>query len=304
MLVVQNRIEDAGFSDIEVTTLGADKVLICRSSDVHVSTIINDAKEFFEHLFTNFVRWEKKVMSFQRGAWLRLYGILIHAWNETFFKLCTLDCGRFLRTDSCSVDQERFDYARVLIATSSFEIINCIGELMIDGDLVKVKILEEWGFNICDDACLYEEDEDGTVTQPEKEEGQVDPGIDVNADILVEKIVKDLVDSDGHVKSNVDVEFLDDSDSDFEPCTSSHSKQKPDGEFPMGTATTPVLLVHIVTHHVECASLNNNVDARGIVVNHAAHVEVRVVGGDVLDAEQHVVTVSDSHCNRKRTRTA
>ena len=67
---------------------------------------------------------------------------------------------------------------------------------MIDGDLVKVKIIEEWGFNIGDDACLYEEDEDGTDTQPEKEEGRVDPEIDVNTDILVEKIVKDLVDSE------------------------------------------------------------------------------------------------------------
>jgi len=79
ILNIQNRIEDAGFSDIEVTLIGADRVLIRSSSDVHVSTIINDAKEFFEYFFTNFVRWEKKVMPFQRGAWFRLYGIPIHA---------------------------------------------------------------------------------------------------------------------------------------------------------------------------------------------------------------------------------
>jgi len=36
------------------------------------------------------------------------------------------------------VDKERFDYARVLIATSSLEIINCTEELLIDGELVKV----------------------------------------------------------------------------------------------------------------------------------------------------------------------
>lgn len=96
----------------------------------------------------------------------------------------------FFLTDSCSVDKEKFDYARVLIATSSFEIINCTDELMIDGELVK--ILEEWGFNIGDDDCLYDEDEDGSDTQTEKEEGKVDPGLDGNAEILVEKLVKKL----------------------------------------------------------------------------------------------------------------
>jgi len=55
--LVQNRIADAGFSDIDIIPLGADRVLIYSSSDVHVSTI---------------VQWEKKVASFQRGAWLRL----------------------------------------------------------------------------------------------------------------------------------------------------------------------------------------------------------------------------------------
>ena len=201
------------------------------------------------------------------------------------------------------MDKERFDYARVLIATSSFEIINCTEELMIDGDLVKVKIIEEWGFNIGDDACLYEEDEDGTDTQPEKEEGRVDPEIDVNTDILVEKIVKDLVDSEWHVKSNADVEFLEVTDSDVEPRTSSHSKQKSEGEFPMDIAATSVLSAPLVTHHVECASSNNDADEQGPVVNLEAHMEVRGVDSDGLVAEQRDVTMPDSHSKRRRTRT-
>ena len=82
-------------------------------------------------------------MPFQRGAWLRLYGIPLHVWNETFFKLCVLDCGCYLRTDSCTLDREIFDYARVLIATSSLEIINLVKKLLIDGELVEVKIIEE-----------------------------------------------------------------------------------------------------------------------------------------------------------------
>ncbi|MCI52755.1 hypothetical protein A2U01_0074001, partial [Trifolium medium] len=60
------------------------------------------AKEFFKLFLSNWVRWEKEVMSVHRGAWVRLYGIPLHVWNENFFKLCVFDCGRFLREDSCT----------------------------------------------------------------------------------------------------------------------------------------------------------------------------------------------------------
>jgi len=194
---VQNRIADAGFSDIVITSVGANIVLLRSSSNVLFHTRINDAKEFFDHFFTNLVRWEKEILSFQRGVWLRIYGVPIHAWNASFFKLCSLDCGRFLRTNACSVEKERFDYARVLVATSSYEIINCSEEILIDGVLVTVKIFEEWGFNIGEDACLFEEEDEVKEEPLEQEDVQVDHRMDANANILVEKLVNDLVVSKG-----------------------------------------------------------------------------------------------------------
>ena len=101
---------------------------------------------------------------------MRIYGIPIHAWNESFFKLCILDCGRYLRTDECSVEKERFNYARVLVATTSYEILNCSEEVLIDGEVVTVKIIEEWGFNIGEDACLFEEEDEARETQSLQEE--------------------------------------------------------------------------------------------------------------------------------------
>lgn len=44
-----------------------------------------------------------------------------------------MDRGTFLRTDIVSLDIERFDYARVLIATPSLEIVNLVAKLLIDG---------------------------------------------------------------------------------------------------------------------------------------------------------------------------
>ena len=95
------------------------------------------------------------------------------------------------------MEKERFDYARVLVATSSYEIINCSEEILIDGVLVTVKIFEEWGFNIGEDACLFEEEDEVKEEPLEQEDVQVDHRMDANANILVEKLVNDLVVSKG-----------------------------------------------------------------------------------------------------------
>jgi hypothetical protein len=98
------------------------------------------------------------------------------------------------------VEKERFDYARVLIATSKFEIINCQESILIDGVLVTVKIVEEWGFNIGDDACLYEDEEGSDVEQPHQENIQLEQDVDATADLLVNELVQDLVESEGNNK--------------------------------------------------------------------------------------------------------
>jgi len=155
--MIHNRVEDVGFTDLDIIPMGADKNFIRSLSDSDVLKTVEEASDFFNLLMTNFVRWDKTVLPFQRGAWLRLYGIPMHAWNESFFKLCVVDCGRFLRTDNCSLERERFDYARVLVSTPSLDIISVVDKLLIDGVLMEVKIVEEWGFSIGEDACLFEE---------------------------------------------------------------------------------------------------------------------------------------------------
>jgi len=135
---------------------------------------------------TNVVQWDKGDVPFHRGAWLRLYGIPLHAWNEYFFKLCVMECGRFLRTDMCSLEKERFDYARVLVSTPSLDIIFVVEKLLIDGVLMEVKIVEEWGFNIGEDVCLFEEG-DKHSEQSDNEDVHVDPDVHSNIDTLVWK---------------------------------------------------------------------------------------------------------------------
>ena len=44
ILLIQNRVEDAGFKDIDIIPLGADKVFVHSLSGVCVSNIVGEAK--------------------------------------------------------------------------------------------------------------------------------------------------------------------------------------------------------------------------------------------------------------------
>lgn len=135
------------------------------------------------------------MVPFRKGAWLRLYGILIHAWHDNLFKLCVLECGDYLRTDDMTLERGRFDYARVLISTPSLDIVSCVEKMVIDGILVEIKIIEDWGLNIGEDACLFDDNED-QKSQSDIEEAQGDPEACKNVDTFVDKIVKELAEEE------------------------------------------------------------------------------------------------------------
>jgi len=155
--VLQRRIFDAGFVNLVLISMGADKVFLRSLDDVDVSTTLSEASEFFNNFFSQPVRWNKDTLVRERGAWVRIYGVPLHAWNYEFFKLCVYDCGRLLRIDDITLDRDRFDYARVLVATSSLEIIKAKANILVDGVLFDFKIVEEWGFAVGEDACLFDE---------------------------------------------------------------------------------------------------------------------------------------------------
>jgi len=84
---------------LDIIPLGADKVFILCVSNSNVTKVIDEAHDFFNLFFSQSDHWNKDIVKFERGAWVRIYGIPIHTWNEAFFKLSVFYCGRFLRFD-------------------------------------------------------------------------------------------------------------------------------------------------------------------------------------------------------------
>jgi hypothetical protein len=195
--VVQNRIIDAGFEDLVITPMGADKVFMHRTVGGDVKSLVAGPVDFFKHVFSNWIQWDDDGRSYQRGAWVRLYGVPLSAWNVDFFNLCVFDCGRFIRADSCSAEKDRLDFARVLIATSDLAIVSRVERVLVDGVQVEIKIVEEWGYAMGEDICLFEEESGSESSQTDEDERHAEPEDCHNADLLVEKIIDVEEDEDG-----------------------------------------------------------------------------------------------------------
>ncbi|GAU12294.1 hypothetical protein TSUD_142030 [Trifolium subterraneum] len=99
--VVQQRVADAGFNDLEIIPMGADKVFVRSLVETDVATVFEGAKDFFKLIFSNWARWDKELAPTRRGG----LGALV----------------RYLRANSYTVGKIRFDYARVLISTPALE---------------------------------------------------------------------------------------------------------------------------------------------------------------------------------------
>ncbi|GAU34020.1 hypothetical protein TSUD_393660 [Trifolium subterraneum] len=153
-------------------------------------------------------RGGKDAQLYHRGAWVRLYGVPLQAWNVNFFKLCVFDCGRFLRADNCSADRDRLDFSRVLIATPNLDIIKRVERVRVDGALVEIKILEEWGYAMGEDTCLFEEEIASEASQSDCEEGHVDPNVRRNVEMLIYNIavgMEEVANEVVHGKSDVEL---------------------------------------------------------------------------------------------------
>jgi hypothetical protein len=157
LLSIQQRVEDAGFDTVEVIPMGGDRAFLHCRDNGNILQVFIDAADFFGLFLTDVHRCTSKEVRYERGAWVRIYGTPVHAWNTNFFKLCVSKCGRFVRADECTLDRGRIDFARILISTYSLEVLNKMMVLMVDGCNYNNKLVEKWGCNLGEDAFLTEE---------------------------------------------------------------------------------------------------------------------------------------------------
>jgi hypothetical protein len=156
VLALQQRLDEAGFGRVVVKPMGGDKVFFHCTGKEDIWKIVNDAISFFSMLFTDMQKWSGEKCTYERGAWLRLYGVPVHAWNNDFLNLCVSAVGKLIQADESTMEKSRFDFARILVSTTHVEVIKQSSVFFIDGRKFHVNMFEEWGYNLGEDAFLTE----------------------------------------------------------------------------------------------------------------------------------------------------
>jgi len=160
---VQQKIIDVGYDNVRVLPRGGSNVvLFCPGKDDMMS-VYRDATNFFNCLFTNICAWSlSEDIMYERGVWLRIYGVPLYVWHIKFLEFHIFSLGRFIKVDSCTSNLESLDFARILISTELLDTINVVENILINDKNYSIKIVEgtEYGFGC--DVCFDDKALDST----------------------------------------------------------------------------------------------------------------------------------------------
>jgi hypothetical protein len=167
--VIQQSFLDAGFADFKLISLGGDNVLLHPCVEGDSMELFNSVADFVGNFLCDFRPWTKDAsVPYERGAWVECYGVPLHSWNDIFFLELASTRGRLLKIDDVTVNKEKMDFARFLIATSELKELNYVVHFMIDGRVYPIRFIEDLEFGFADDACLaeYEDDNKSNCSAP------------------------------------------------------------------------------------------------------------------------------------------
>ncbi|MCI03391.1 DUF4283 domain protein, partial [Trifolium medium] len=78
-----------------------------------------------------------------RIAWLRVYGIPAHAWNDSFSEQISKQWGLFMKTDDATNKKFSMDVARLLIRTPYQKAVDDFFDVVINGETFHLRVVED-----------------------------------------------------------------------------------------------------------------------------------------------------------------
>ncbi|CAL0329827.1 unnamed protein product [Lupinus luteus] len=103
---------------------------------------MNKKKDWASELFSNIRRWTPGEVAKERLAWVKVTGVLVHAWTVFSFSLLVEKLGRFIKIDEDTLNMNRLDAGFVLILTGVDSKIDQSMEIKIGDSMFKTRIME------------------------------------------------------------------------------------------------------------------------------------------------------------------
>ena len=114
---VQNCLMISGLKQIEVSSMGANMVLLKVVEPQLVEEAIKRTYPWWRGMFSSVKRWSPKSVLKQRKVWLRVLGLPLHVWEEKCFKQLGDLFVDFVDFDEETISLSRLDVARICVNT-------------------------------------------------------------------------------------------------------------------------------------------------------------------------------------------
>jgi RNA recognition motif-containing protein len=173
---IQSILFMEGFPSVSVSHMGGNLVLIRSKVEGDVGRLIRSKNECLEYFFSEIKPWSPGLRTVQREVWIQDYGIPLHVWGDSFFKLVGSKLGVFLDFDYETASMARFDIARLKILTSSWAIVDTVIKVEVDGSSFNIWAVEERSNQRSAVVVGDGVEEEGSVAVPSEVSGEVADG--------------------------------------------------------------------------------------------------------------------------------
>ncbi|KAJ4835935.1 hypothetical protein Tsubulata_021861 [Turnera subulata] len=138
-----------GYTDVKVSDLGGDSVLVCFPSTTSMTQFTQANPEWVSLWFKMIRPWQRGDCAETRRCWLSIRGVPLHAWCLEFFMLIASEFGKMVSVNVVTEQKQRLDEARVEVLTTQGrridkELVISIAESQYVLNVVEVPSLVCW----------------------------------------------------------------------------------------------------------------------------------------------------------------
>jgi hypothetical protein len=140
---IQSAFHSQGYFGVKVTPLGANLTLLEGQDDGEVKALMEEAKGWLDQWFVEIKPWSPNDIDVERTIWLRVYGVPVHAWNDSFFAQFVKPWGTYINADDGTTKKFTMDVARLMIRTSCQIVVDEFVDVKINGEIFHIRVLED-----------------------------------------------------------------------------------------------------------------------------------------------------------------
>ncbi|MCH79581.1 hypothetical protein A2U01_0000333 [Trifolium medium] len=132
-----------GRQHISVTLMGGKLVLLHSPKKGELEAMVKAKEDWLAYYFKEVKPWTPVVFNDRREVWVKVLGVPLHVWGESFFKKVGARFGEFLDFDEATASRARLDVARIKISTPCRGCIESLVPVSAMGSIFKVWVVEE-----------------------------------------------------------------------------------------------------------------------------------------------------------------